>query len=298
MRASIYKFEAQADAYFSNKTWFTSRESMKNSVYSLTSGDFCALVERVSDPHKRISLPNYQLVECIIFEGEFLYLTAIVSFGSFIELEPSPIQSPEVSGISLSLICNEEPRYLDFLHIAIKHYEEVLELFDFEICVAFFGEGEIFLGEHTKTKTFPSSDFNMAYARNRSLEMCTKSHSLMVSLDCLLSKEQLLDLSNEIPNTNGIINFCRPTFSFPGNALFLGETKKLQDNGHCEEFKGFFFEDTEFLMNFSRTGIIPWCYFVDFDYIDHSRKTTMGWFSRNQKVFERILKEGRREIQE
>ena len=305
IEASNYKFESQARAYFPGKFAVVSMDQLRDKNQFLD-GRFCMVIERVVD-YTHLVLSGYRLVECIVFEGEYFYLTVIrdnsldgdVLPSIDIKLIPNSIPpETEVTGISLSLICNDVPMYMDFLDRAVEHYRSVLEDFDWEICLAYFGQGHPpnwpLLPPKIHTRHFPRDKFHMAYARNKSMAMCNKSHVLMVSLDCLLSRKQLEGLIQLIPQTNGIINFCKPTHPYPGNALIFGDREKMITNSHWEGFKGFFFEDTEYLMNFSRTGTVPWCCFVDFDYTDHPRGATRGWFPTNQKVFEAILKRGHR----
>lgn len=292
--ASMYKFMAQGEAYFPRMhTTVESIEQMQTHGEKLVEGTFVMVID---EARPGVFIPGFRLVEAIVFEGDYLYLTAIKDHRSFIDIHPVGKAAP-VESISLSLICNDVPMYMDFLDKAIHHYGVALDSFDWEICLAFFSDGPpmFYPSPHPRIRAqhFPRDKFHMAYARNRAMEMCSGSHILMVSLDCLLSGEQLLELVQSIPQTNGVINFCKPTRPWPGNALILGEREKMTAQGHHEGFQGFFFEDTEYLMNFSRTGTVPHCHFVDFDYTDHPRGATRGWFPKNQAMFESILKGGR-----
>ena len=298
--ASYYKFKAQGDAYFPRMyVPALSIDQLKAEHSILVEGTFLMVIGKVPD-HPRIMLAGFRLVECIVFEGVWFYLTVIRDWSGTVDIFLTPPTIPpdtEVKGISLSLICTGNQTYVDFLQWSIAHYQEVLEGFDHEINVAYFGDGGNGnrVVDGVNVRRYPGDMFHMAYARNRSLEMCTKSHVLMIDLDCYLSADQLTSLIGSIPQTNGVINFCRPVHPFQGNGLIFGRRDKLLANMHHEGFQKFYFEDTEHLMNLSRIGIVPWCYFMDFDFVaDHPRGTTRGYFPHNQKMFETILKCGYR----
>ncbi len=293
--ASMYKFMSQGEAYFPRmNTTMGSFEKMQHDSGMLVDGTFVMVIDKVAP--ERMMIPWFRLVECIVFEGEWVYLTAIKipTGGFYLDLVPEE-SPPPVTSIALSLICTDNEPYPSHLFNSVKHYREVLADYDYEICVAWFGSGSVNLGPDVKISHQSAEKFHMAYARNRSLGMCTASHVLMIDLDAYLSKEQLARLVEAIPQTHGVINFCKPTHPFKGNGLYFGERTKLVANGHHEGFQKFYFEDTEFLMNLSRTGVLPSCYFVDFDFVDdHFRGATRGFFPRNQKMFETILKQGHR----
>lgn len=296
--ASMYKFKAQGDAYFPwMYTAVSSFERLQANAGMLVEGTFVMVVDKITKSQSKLNVYGFRLVECIVFEGKWVYLTVIKDSVTMFEIELLPEEPPSpITGISLSLICTDQQPYIQHLQNSIRHYQEVLREFDHEICVAWFGNNLKSTSWDGVNVSYNHIDkFNMAYARNRSLGMCSKSHVLMIDLDVYLSRDQLVGLAGAIPQTNGVINFCKPTHPFKGNGLYFGEHTRLVANGYYEGFQKFYFEDTEFLMNLSRTGTVPWCYFVDFEHVDnHSRHTTRGWFPHNQKMFETILKQGHR----
>lgn len=305
--ASLYKFGAQGTAYFPHGyRELPSLDQLQGQIKQLTPGTFCMVIDRV-DQHPTISVTGFRLVECIVFEGQLFYLTAIRDDDSTINLSLLPQESTlPVTGISVSLICNDVPMYIEFRDRCIDHYVKELTGLDYEVCVAFFAQdgeqlrrgpklGAWSFSERVHHRWLDRDTFHMGYARDQSLSLCSKSHVLMIDLDVFLLRQEVEQLMSWIEGTNGVINFCKPMYPFKGNGLYFGERVKLVSNGHFKGFKGFFFEDTEFLMNLSRTGSVPWCYFVDFKHIDdHPRHTTRGWFPHNQKAFEAILKQGHR----
>lgn len=305
--ASMYKFTAQGEAYFPRMhTVVGSFERLQTQAGLLVEGTFIMMIDEITNK-PRLVVHGFQLVECIVFEGEWVYLTAIKNSREMIDLLLIPSHIPpetEPTGISLSLICTDNQPYIGHLWNSVEHYQKILKGIDHEICVAFFADSPpmgtyplpaSMANDNVRIQYLPREKFHMAFARDKSLALCTKSHTLMIDLDAYLSRQQLDDLIAAIPQTNGVINFCKPTHPFKGNGLYFGEHAKLVANGHHQEFQGFYFEDTEFLMNLSRIGTVPWCYFVDFDFVDdHPRGTTRGWFPHNQKMFESILKKGHR----
>ena len=295
-KASMYKFMSQGEAYFPQMhTTASSFEQLQNDAGKLVEGTFVMVIDKITEP--RLMVPWFRLVECIVFEGEWYYMTLIKDNRAGFQIDLVPEESPPpVTSISLSLICTDNQPYPQHLQNSVAHYREVLADYDHEICVAWFGHGVgLKLGDDVRVVNHNVEKFHMAYARNRSLGICVKSHVLMIDLDAYLSKEQLAGLVEAIPQTHGVINFCKPTHPFKGNGLYFGERTKLVANGHHEGFQKFYFEDTEFLMNLSRIGVVPSCHFVDFDFVDdHYRGATRGWFPHNQKMFETILKQGHR----
>ena len=293
--ASMYKFKSQGEAYFPGmSTVVDSFEQLQTTAGVLVDGTFVMVIDKVTPD--RLLIPRFRLVECIVFEGEWAYMTVIKDSRHGFQLDLVPEESPPpVESISLSLICTDNEPYPTHLQNSVKHYQGVLTDYDYEICVAWFGSGRLDLGPDVRIINHDPDKFHMAYARNRSLGICTKSHVLMIDLDVCLSKKQLARLVAAIPQTHGVINFCKPTHPFKGNGLYFGERTKLVANGHHEGFQKFYFEDTEFLMNLSRIGVIPSCYFVDFEFVDeHPRGTTRGWFPHKKAMFETILKQGHR----
>ena len=286
---SEYKFSAQASVYFAdNHLVCASLDDLRER--QIPEGTYCMVIGDMGEPPV-IRLDGFLLGECIAYENRKFCLVVIKNQDHRVNLPLASHDPVAVQGVSLSLICNDSPLYLGFLREAIDHYREALVDFDHEICVAFFGTPPTLEG--VKVASYPAESFHMAFARNRSMELCSRSHILMTDLDCYLSRRQVGELVGHLPQTNGVLNFRKPVHPFPGNGLWLGESGKLRENGYCEDFEFFYYEDTEFLMNFSRIGIVPHSWFVDFEYVDHSRKRGRS-FWHNKDLFLTILKQGGR----
>jgi len=194
--------------------------------------------------------------------------------------------------VSVSLICTSDPHYQRKLVQAVRRIRAVFP--NPEICVAYFGEGAPPIGG-LRYEVYPRRSFHMSFARNQSLSLCTGSHVLVTDLDCMLTERNLaylFDVWRTAPH-NGVLNIKRPKPPYPGNTLTFGELEKVRNNGFDERFRMFWFEDTEYLMNFSRVGVVPWTVFLDFDYEDHPRGHTRS-HSPNKALFARILKQGHR----
>ncbi len=292
-----HKFNSTASALKLTSAKVSSFSTLQelDSSYRFKDGTFLMVIDRLSE-HSQLQLPGFLLVECILYEEEFLYLSVLKSSKDEINLTFENMTArPKVSGISVIFTCNDVPLYLGFLKTAIEYYRRILQEcnIDYEICLTFFGNTRFDLPEDIRVKYYDQK-LSFAFAMNEGLKMGTKSHSLVITLDSYLSVEHLTKLIEAVPRSNGIVNFCKPSFPYIGIAYYFGEKDVILQNGYNEEFKGFFFEDTELIMNFSRIGIIPWCLFIDFENVDHSRETTDGYFARNLPVFSKILKQGHR----
>lgn len=298
-RCAHFKFDSQAGAYFKQSRKFASIKDLQNASSSIPEETFCLVTDF---PPSYIHLDGFFLCEALKFIGENTYsLTAIKREGCSIDLT-FPIISIDlpISSVSLSLICTQDDMYVDFLKRVVKHYSNVFKsLCSLDISIAYFGpvvkdKLKFLTTYNTGTLQCLPDKFDMAFARNKSLDNCKSDYVLMMDLDCYLSREQLLSLIKRfitIPH-HGIFNI-KKTFK-SGNGLYFGCKSVLQDNRYNEEFKEYWFEDTEYIMNFSRRGVIPFVEFVDFEQVDHSRAKTLGTCQKNNKqLFEKILKYGR-----
>lgn len=289
--------------FLAQSSFFQNHLEVRNpwDLIGIAPGTFCLVFDQLRpDGSDHVTVPeDFRLVEAIAYDDMTYHITLISSPGDHKSGErilkmADRCQGSRIESISIALICTDDSPYWEMVQVAMSHYRKVLP--EAEICLAYFGEEKnvpsLF---HVTGKIFPRNQFHMAYARNRALENCTGSHVLMVDLDCLLSVDDirsLMDLYMDLPH-NGVLNIKRPERPYPGNTLTFGERGKIMSNKFDERFKDFWFEDTEFLMNFSRIGIVPWTVWIPFQYKDHSRSHTLGK-SPNDGLFETILKQGHR----
>lgn len=289
-----YKFESQAGAYFKHSRMFSSINQLQQVSSGIPNGTFCLVTGPT--PHA-LQVKDFFLCEALSFPSERMYsLTAIKRQSCKLELTfPQLPKHVKPTALSISFICTEDKLYVDFLRKAITHYNKMLTgLFEFEIHVAFFGKPENL--PPCKLTVFPAELFHMAFARNQSLKGCEHNLILMLDLDCYLSREQIQKLINNfvtLPH-HEVFNLKQNYRS--GNGLYLGTKNVLLGNEYNEDFKDFWFEDTEYLMNFSRKGIVPCVEIMNFVQVNHDRTKTIKsrrYQKHNKDLFERILKYGR-----
>jgi hypothetical protein len=88
----------------------------------------------------------------------------------------------------------------------------------------------------------------------------------------------------------GVLNLRQhPSLGRQGNSFFF--SRRLETAGWCEQFKGFFGEDTEYMMNWSKGPFkLPRIIFLEYDKVKHTPlPNSLG----NDDLFDRIAKDGR-----
>ena len=295
-----YKFNAQS-SFFSHIATFPSLNSYR--CRNIPNNSFCCIFDEISAlPNGVMIIPDAFLCECQMYGSNFYGITFIKRVGSMIRIQ-LPTSPPMFTGegISLSLICTDTPLYNQFLVKCVDHYASLVD----EICVAYFGEYKLNLPEQCRVQLYPKDQFSMSFARNTSLDLCTKTCVLMSDLDCYLSKDQLETLVYSLLNkpNDGVfsIQYYKNNDDFSqmqrhyrsGNGCCFGLRDVLIKNPYDERFKFFNYEDTAWLMNFSRQGIIPVYSLMNYKYDDHPRTATSPYGQTNKDLFEKILKNGR-----
>lgn len=291
-----YKFDSQASAYFEHYKKFESLEQLEKKSSSMAEGTFCFLFGRLP---KRLQLNNFFLCEALTYPCDNTFsLTAIKKKGSHIDLTfPMQTRLGMPKALSLSFICSADDIYTDLLQEAVRYYNKILKgKIEYEINVAYFGKLRNDSLKSCRLTTFPYDAFHMAYARKMGLQDCNHEIVMMLDVDCFLSFSHIRDLLNRLLTTpnHGVINIKQNYKS--GNGLYLGEKDVLIENNYNEEFKDFWYEDTEYLMNFSRHGVIPCVEFINFEQKDHDRTKTIKstrFQKYNRILFENIMKNGR-----
>lgn len=301
------KSSAQSEAYFGMRRHRL--DSVTDSVKHLPKLTYVSFLGKAPS---KFSIPGLRLIEAALLGDGQVFFSGFTEESSTLTLDlRSTYQPKEISHVSLSLVCNDIPMYQQFLCEAVDHYKTVFEIagFNLEICVAFYGTN---IDSRTKTAlnncrhSIFEEPLSMAEARNNSAALCTGSHIMVTDLDCRLSAHELDKLVSELQNQNdhfGLINFRKPRptswnissyWGYPGNSLYFGDRSVYNKNKYYEKFRGFWYEDTEFLSNFSKLAILPKMVFIDFDYIDHHREhTSRATTNRNFDIFDECLKKGR-----
>ena len=240
------------------------------------------------------SLENSVLIEMIQYEDKLSHLFFVKRTGKNFHINiPTEPSLEAIEGLSISFICTDNEPYLSLLKQAIKLYRS-LGVENLDLNVTFFGSLPSDIPEEISVYVHPRDEFNMARARNLGLKHSWYEHVFMLDVDVRLTKENIESIIKKyktIPN-HGVLNLKNdPTV---GNGLYFGHKEVLVKNSYFEEFKQFWYEDTEFLMNFSRLGIIPVVVFEPFVRIDHERSKTLPNHSLNFNLFSNILHRGQR----
>lgn len=241
-----------------------------------------------------LKFENASLVEMVQYDDGYSHLFFLKRSGTSLEIKiPREPSTEEIKGISFSFICTDNEPYISLLKGAIEHYQNLELDVPVEVNVTFFGNAPD-LGPGVKVTTEPRDKFDMAYARNQGMKNCLYDHIFMLDVDVILSKHHvnsILKKFKTIPN-HGVFNLKNTPQV--GNGLYFGRRDVLLQNGYNEEFKKFWYEDTEYLMNFSRIGIIPIVVFEPFERVDHTRGGTTSSSQLNFNLFSNILHRGHR----
>jgi hypothetical protein len=227
-----------------------------------------------------------QLIEAVAYEDSNLHVFYIdkgdvnncIKFHSLETQNRFNVFNP--AGISFSFIYNNKEPYLTFAKQAEEYYSQ-MKIFEYPVSISKFQS----LG-----------DFHMAEARNKSLASSEHDLVFILDVDVRISQDILKNLVREFINTShdGVFNLKNSHET--GNGLYLGKKSVLMKNGFCEKFKYFWYEDTEFLMNFSKIGLLPIVFFRDFDIISHNRNITSPYWKYNQELFKKLALNGREHV--
>ena len=236
-----------------------------------------------------------KLIEVVTYIDGSIHLLLLKQTSELIDLAlPTSPPSEPVNKYSLSFICTADEPYISILKDTLEFYRTQVDLSRVEVCVVMFGKTE--LPDWVKVKTEPDTMFHMSYARNKCLAIASNDHVFMLDVDVRITSDQLNEIINiyqTVPN-HGVLNL-KSDYKM-GNGLYFGNKAILQRNGYDERFKKFWFEDTEFLMNFSRIGIVPMIVFIPFIRVDHNRKKTLANESLNLKLMTEIVNNGSRKL--
>ena len=291
MRCATHKFAAQQEE-FAAVHQFASYSEAVNQLEHIAEGTFCLLLDnrfQVAECYLQDAL----LVECLAFEDDSFSLVFIKRQGATVQirLPITPRLTPR-TGLSLALLCTDTEPYRTHVVQVARYYSQLLRAFPpAEICLVYYGASlpPALCMLPLRIQHRIGETFHMSQARNHSLRLCQYSHTLMLDLDCYLRAEHLQRLLlRQHPAHHGVINLKDTPQT--GNGLWYGETALFQASPYDERFQHAFFEDTHFMMQFSRQGIVPLVMQCDFAHHDHSRKQTTSFAHLNRALFFRLLK--------
>ncbi len=218
-------------------------------------------------------LENAFLVEMVLYENGSAHIVYLDRAGeSFTFRESCRVRHQKPEGVTVSLVCNDVEPYASYCEVI----EQQARGLGMEVVVA--------------KRLGP---FDMAAARNESLERCETDHVLMLDVDVDLTADFWDGVQRAWTTAShcGVLNIKNAIKS--GNGLYFGKRDLLMANGYDERFKFYWCEDTEFLMNFSRVDIFPMVVFLGFEHRPHDRIGTTKYVNRNNGLFARILLNGR-----
>jgi hypothetical protein len=238
---------------------------------------------------------NFPYIEAGIISAKHEYFYSIYHDGwenakkyFWCEYPYDTIESiPEVT--SIYTICSDNQPYYGFLDRFLEHYKDFKEI----VVVMYRKEVDIKCDWPNVKIINVDYPINMAWARNTGLEAAVGGKYVMsMDIDTFLTKKDLMTMDYEWNNTEhmGVLNLRQhPSLGRQGNSFFF--SRRLETAGWCEQFKGFFGEDTEYMMNWSKGPFkLPRIIFLEYDKVKHTPlPNSLG----NDDLFDRIAKDGR-----
>lgn len=266
------KFEGTADAYCTGRSW-----RGEVAMDEIPDGWLVGHLEPKLPPDG-ITFYGGRLVEVVGYEDGSFHVFFVRRRGEdFKVMPPTTPHADPIDRICISLICTDDEPYRTLLHDTINWYRDSVS--------------DIYLS----VSKFSAIDFHMARARNIGLQRATCEYVFMLDVDVRLTKAEIDSVIKKlrtVPN-HGVLNLKNSPSH--GNGLYFGRRDVLVNNGYDERFRHFWCEDTEYLMNFSRTGVIPIVVYEPFLRIDHSRAKTSAYANTNVDLMKKIIHAGRRE---
>jgi glycosyltransferase involved in cell wall biosynthesis len=244
---------------------------------------------------QEVELEGSRLIESIAYEDNSFHLFVLKEPGARTLLSyPHKQETKYIPGVTFGFICTADEPYISIFGETVQHYKRWLPE-NMEISVVLFGEADLPPGIRVRKE--PLENFNMAYARNLCLQNASYDHMFVLDADVRLSYsefDRIIGKFQQFPN-GGVLNL--KNHPHLGNGLYFGNRHVMAKNGYDERFKKFWAEDTEHLMNYSRTGVIPLVVFEDFQRVNHSRSKTLNSNLRtlNFNLISNILNAGSRE---
>lgn len=223
---------------------------------------------------KEIEIGGAQLIEALAYDDGTFHLFILKKQGAYTQLAfPQKAEPKHIPGVTLGFICTADEPYISLFRETVEHYQQWLSK-DMEISVVLFGEANLPPG--IKIHKEPLENFHMAHARNLCLKNATHDHMFVLDVDVRLTYSQINNIIKkfqQFPN-HGVLNLKNhPNI---GNGLYFGNRHVMAKNGYDERFKMFWGEDTEHLMNYSRTGVVPVVVFEQFLRVNHARNKTIA----------------------
>lgn len=201
------------------------------------------------------------LVECVGYENGMAHLFGIRRKGEILRLHlPQGGRRVDFTApVTVALVATDTEPYRQQLRDAVEHYAAL----GLRMMVVWYGERTpdcIWNQPNIGWRIRRLEDFSMAKARNlavQGLRECETPYVLLCDLDFRFTAEQIEEMKSVLTYapSGGVLNLKANPVS--GNGNYFGERAVMARNHHDERFVRYWREDTEYLMNFSRIGILP-----------------------------------------
>lgn len=202
------------------------------------------------DLYKEQEFPDFTCIECGLDNNKYAYLIGYKEIGSFYEYKkPKLWELPKLKDCSISYIASDNSPYNKFFNKNLQQQDFISHN------IVFYGQTDNKVS-NIIYKQFP---INMAEARNLSINIAETDYIFLLDVDTYGSITEYNRILKEYGNIyhHGVLNLrCKidPNNQLAGNSLYFASKEIYKRNSFFEEFKGFFFEDTEYMLNWTRVG--------------------------------------------
>jgi hypothetical protein len=247
--------------------------------------------EQVEFP-EHIKIDGFFLVECLKYEDGGMNLVLIRRPDNQVDLNTKGTRDM-TDGISITTHCTDDEIYRPFLLQNFPRYKREL-CGKYDLNVTFYGQHP--LKQLDYANIMRKKEFLNFYSPEK-VSMGKYDHVLLSDVDIYYPPAELNRII-EFYNNNehqGILNL-KHYKTMAGNGQYFGRRDVVLKN-LGDRFEGFWYKDTEFLMNLSRIGHIPTVLWVKFERGKHIRQkkynTESWWYKHNQNLFREVMKYGR-----
>lgn len=229
------------------------------------------------NPLKEKIFNNFFCIECGLDHNNYAYIIGYKKVGNNYKYpKPKNWDTVELKDCSISyIVSNNEP----YNKISIKNKKNQ----------KFIKHNIVYYGD--------KKEINMAEARNISLDISTSKYTFILDVDTLGDIDNYKEVLNKYSNLyhHGILNLrCLkdPSGKLAGNSFYFASNNMYKNNSFYEKFKGFYYEDTEYMLNWSRIGY-P-ITIIDVKFTREEHKPTYNITNNNNKdIFIECLINGR-----
>lgn len=255
-----------------------------------------------------------RLVEMVEYDDGLLHVYLIVRRGFHfgIKLARTPYPAP-FKDLTVCAYFTDDAPYRDMLRPFVEHWsracvrahdaDEMAALSRVRVCIAWYSDssdspidGLDVAPDEVVVQHFPHKAFNEWHANSavmRGGKYFGTSHMLKLDGDTTMSAAALRKLLHVYATypSHGIVNIKEDEDTGPG--LLFGATEQFAKNPWWDHWPApFYHVDTEYLMNFSRVGIVPLTTFLGIERQDHDRPRHRGQGDNWAQLVE-IIRHGR-----